>query len=301
MLRHLAILTGGTSSERAIALASAESVRRAIGRLARTEVFDFPKDLDDFLRRRKNFDCAIPVFHGRGGEDGAIQGFLDTLGMPYTFSSVGGHALAMNKAQTNEVVRFAGLRVPASTILLEPADLPFRSTVIIKPNDGGSSVGVTIAHNQAELTAGIRQAFTHAPAVIVEDYIVGDEYSVAVADVQGQTKALPVISIVSKHEFFDYDSKYTPGLAEERCPADIPDALAQQLQAAAMTAHHTLGLRHVSRSDFMVDQQGLVWFLETNTIPGMSVLLPKAIQAASHDFGRVLIGWAEDAIRQTRV
>lgn len=300
MSRRIAILTGGTSTERAIALQSADSVRRAIGARAITHIYNVPEMIDEFLRQRQEFDCVIPVFHGRGGEDGTIQGFLEVLGLPYVFSRVEAHALALDKSRTNDLVSHVGLRVPKRVVVTSIAPLRYVQPVVIKPVDGGSSVGVTIAHSQGELNRGLRLALKIAPSVLVEQYIIGDEFSVAVVDIGGATRALPVISIVSQHGFFDYQSKYTPGLAVETCPADIAATLAKRLQQAAVVAHRTIGCLHVSRSDFIVDRRGRVWFLEINTIPGMSVLLPKAIAASGRDFGQVLMGWVEDAIRSER-
>lgn len=298
MALHLAILSGGTSSEREVALASAASVKAAIGDRARVSLFDVPAELDAFLNNRATIDCVLPIFHGRGGEDGTIQGFLETLGMPYTFSRVAANALAIDKPKTNTVVAAAGVRVPHGSVVRSGESHGWTRNVVIKPIDGGSSVGISIAHNQAELNTGLLAAAKWSSQIMVEEYIEGREYSVAVIDVAGKAEALPVISIESQHEFFDYQSKYEPGIAEEVCPADIPEELAERLRSAATQVHSIIGARQVSRSDFIVDAQGAIWFLEINTIPGMSVLLPKAIRAAGRDFGEVLMGWVNDAIGQ---
>lgn len=294
---RIAILSGGTSGEREVALESATSVKQAIGKRADAVVFDFPKDINIFLKRRSEFDCAIPVFHGRGGEDGTIQGFLETIGMPYIFSGVAAQALAIDKPRTNVIVAATGVRVPKSQVIYEQDVISYDHPVIIKPIDGGSSIGVTMARNQRELDDGIREARKTSSSVMVEKHITGKEYSVAVIDIDKQTAALPVIAIESPHDFFDYESKYTKGLAKEHCPADIPDALSRRLQEAAVTVHQVIGARHVTRSDFIVDAKREVWFLEVNTIPGMSVLLPMSIRASGRDFGEVLMGWIEDVVR----
>lgn len=292
----IALLTGGASTERQIALASAESVRRALESRAKVEVFDFPKDMEQFIARRNDFDCAIPVFHGRGGEDGTIQGWLEILGVPYIFSSVGAHAIAIDKSKANCLVATTDVRVPKSVVVSAADQLHWTHEVVIKPIDGGSSVGVTLAHSPTELERGVRAALRVSTSAMIEDYVHGREFSVAVIDLDGATQALPVISIESKHEFFDYDSKYTPGLATEICPANIDSDLAARLQAAAVTVHRVIGCRHVSRSDFILSDDGTIWFLEVNTIPGMSVLLPKAIAASGREFGEVLLRWVEDVV-----
>lgn len=295
MSLHIAILTGGVSAEREVAKTSARSVAEAVKDRADVVVFDIPGDLEDFLSWRKEFNCVIPVFHGRGGEDGTIQGFLETLGIPYIFSGVGAHVLAIDKAKTNAVVGSAGVNVPKSVTMASSEGYKWTHNVVIKPIDGGSSVGISIAHNQAEFDRGIREASAFSSKVLVEDYIAGREYSVAVVEVDGKTEALPVISIESKHEYFDYQSKYEPGLAEEKCPADISPELSERLKQTALVVHHAIGARHVTRSDFIVDRTEKIWFLETNTIPGMTVLLPMPVRASGRDFGEVVMGWVKDA------
>ena len=299
MKYNIAILTGGVSSEREVAKSSSESVRKAIQKHSEVAVFDVPYEIDDFLARRKEFNCAIPVFHGRGGEDGTIQGFLETLGMPYIFSGITAQALAIDKVKTNAIVATAGLQVPKSLTISSTVVQHWTHTVVIKPVDGGSSVGISIAHNQNEIARGILQASKWSKEIIVEDYIPGREFSVAVIDVDGITEALPVISIESKHEFFDYQSKYEPGLADEKCPADISTDLSHQLQQIARKVHHVIGARHVTRSDYIVDASGKIWFLEVNTIPGMTVLLPMPIRASGRDFGEVLMGWVKEVTSKT--
>ncbi|MEK7538148.1 MAG: D-alanine--D-alanine ligase [Patescibacteria group bacterium] len=297
MSLRIAILSGGISSEREVALESAASVKQAIGKRAAATVFDFPKDIDAFLARRSEFDCAIPVFHGRGGEDGTVQGFLETLGMPYIFSGVSAQALAIDKVKTNKLVTANGIHVPPSITIKSSMKATWVHDVVTKPVDGGSSVGISIAHNQKELDRGIHEAAKWSTEILIEDYIAGREFSVAVIDIDGKTEALPVVSIESKHEFFDYQSKYEVGLANEVCPADIPKELSRQLQQTALTVHRTIGARHVTRSDFIVDANQEIWFLDVNTIPGMSVLLPMPIRASGRDFGEVLMGWVEEAVR----
>lgn len=294
---HIAILTGGISAEREVAKTSAASVAKAIKAHADVAVFDVPHELDDFLSRRKEFDCVIPVFHGRGGEDGTIQGFLETLGVPYIFSGVAAHALAIDKEKSNVIVAASGVHVPKGVIISSLAKQSWTHNVVIKPIDGGSSVGISIAHYQAELDRGIAEAAKWSKEIMIEDYIAGKEFSVAVIDVDGITEALPVISIESKHEFFDYQSKYESGLAEEKCPADISEELADRLKKTAVHVHQAIGARHVSRSDFIVDETGAIWFLEINTIPGMTVLLPMPIRASGRDFGEVLMGWVKEVTK----
>ncbi len=299
MLRKIAILTGGPSQEHDIAVASAQSVQQAIETKAVTTIFIFPEQIDEYLSHRTQFECVIPVFHGRGGEDGSIQGFLETLQMPYVFSSVTTHALAIDKVKTNSLIGQTGISVPENIVVHAHGQAVWKDTVVVKPLDSGSSIGVTIAHDQKELDLAIQQALKISNRVLVEEYVAGQEFSVAVIDVDGKTEALPVISIEPKHDFFDFESKYQEGLAVETCPADISGELATRLQQAAVKVHQVIGAKHVSRSDFIVDAKGTIWFLEVNTIPGMSVLLPKAIAASGRDFGEVIMGWVESVMQKS--
>ena len=291
MKPRVAILTGGTSSEREIALLSARSVASAIEAFFDVDVFDIPNELDRFLSARQTFTAAVPVFHGKGGEDGTIQGFLKTLDLPFIFSDVAAHAIGMNKWATKQIVRAAGVRVCPET--MEPP-------VVVKPRHGGSSIGVSIAHTKDELQTALETARKQENDVLVEQFIAGEEYTVAVIDQAGETRALPVIKIVPKgHAFFDYETKYAADLVDEICPAPISEGLAERLQAVAIKAHQTIGARHLTRSDFIVDAAGEIWFLEINTIPGQTVnsLVPKALRAAGLDFGEVLRGWIEEVAR----
>lgn len=295
-MKRIALLTGGESSEREIALRSAKNVAEVLGNIFEVVTFDIPSELSAFLERRSEFSAVIPVLHGVGGEDGTIQGFLETLKIPYIFSGVQAHAVAMDKERTKILVSANGVRTPKSVTVRSGDSVAFDHPVVVKPFDGGSSVATAVARSQNELDAAIAKGLEFSTAVLVEDFVQGDEYTVAVVDIDGKTKALPVIAIRPKEGFFDFESKYNAAtLADEICPAPISEELTSSLQSMALTAHRTLGCRHVSRTDIMVDAAGTAWFLETNTIPGMTgtSLLPKALKAGGHSFADTLRGWIE--------
>ncbi|MEI6511198.1 MAG: D-alanine--D-alanine ligase [Candidatus Uhrbacteria bacterium] len=306
-MTSIAILTGGTSAERDIALTSSKTVARVLdGRYAAT-TFDFPSEIDAFLARRHEFAVAIPVFHGKGGEDGTVQGFLETLGIPYLFSGVAAHAVAMDKDLAKRVVASAGLRTAAWMTEGSPSDPHGDSHAadaswdefpcVVKPLDGGSTQGVAIVRSRAELDAAVNVALRFSSRVLVESFVAGDEFTVAVADVDGVPTAMPVIQIKSPTGLYDYDAKYGQTPAEKLCPAPIADDLAHRLQSAALLAHNAIGARHFSRTDLIVDSAGDIWFLEINTIPGLSVLSPRAVAASGRDFGNLLASWIEKTVR----
>lgn len=295
-MKRVALLTGGESSEREIALRSAKNVAEVLKDVFQVVVFDIPSELPAFIERRADFAAVIPVLHGVGGEDGTIQGFLDALKIPYIFSGVQAHAVAMDKEKTKILVSANGVQTPKSITVRLGDIVTFNHPVVVKPYDGGSSVATAVARSQSELDTAIAKGLQFSTAVLVEDFVQGDEYTVAVVDIGGETKALPVIAIRPKEDFFDFENKYNAAtLADEICPAPISEELALSLQSMALVAHRTLGCRHVSRTDIMVDAAGTAWFLETNTIPGMTVtsLLPKALKAGGHDFAEMLRGWIE--------
>lgn len=298
-MTRIAVLTGGTSSERGIALLSAQNVAEALRANFEVDIFDFPLDLQKFVETRAEFTAVVPVFHGKGGEDGAIQGFLKTLDIPFIFSDVTAHAVGMNKLFTKKIAIQSGLQTPAYLVLTKKCAPEFVYPVVVKPIDGGSSLGVSIAKSQQELNMAAEKALTFSDAVLIEDYVSGEEYTVAVIDERGKTTALPLIQIKSKHEFFDYESKYDAALCEEICPAPAPEELTQRLQEAGVIAHEMIGARHISRSDFIVDRDGTIWFLEINTIPGQTLnsLVPKAVRVSGRNFGALLKEWVEQVTR----
>jgi D-alanine-D-alanine ligase len=297
MKRRIAILTGGTSSEREVALASAKTVGDAISARFAVSRYVLPEDLGKFISEKNELAAAIPVMHGRGGEDGQLQEFLEAQGVPYVFSGVQAHALAIDKDKTKKAVVASGVNAPTGRVYDDRSKISFMDPVAIKPIDSGSSIGVSLVRRFEDLESALDAAFQESSSVLVEDLIEGDEYTVAVVETVSGLKALPVVAIRPKDGFFDYAHKYEAGLSDEVCPAPISEDLTRRLQDDAIKAHEAVGARHVSRSDFIVDDRGRLWFLEINTIPGMTSasLLPKAIAAAGLDFGDLLAYWIEDA------
>lgn len=293
-MTHVAVLTGGTSTEREVALKSAQNVCRALDVNYDVEEFDLPSDLDQFLAQRDEFDVVVPVFHGRGGEDGVIQGFLESLGLPYIFSGVEAHAIGMDKALCKVLARHHGLKT-ADWKIVEAGEISvWERPVVVKPVDEGSSVGVTLVRDAATYSS----LFPATKRLLVEDLIEGKEFTVAVVDDEDGAVALPVIEIRSKNPFFDYESKYDPALCDELCPAPVDDELTERLKDVALTAHKMIGARHLSRTDMIVDQAGEIWFLEINTIPGLTInsLTPKAITAAGLRLEDLLTVWIDDVL-----
>ena len=255
-------------------------------------------------------DVVLIALHGTWGEDGKIQGLLDTLGIPYTGSGVLASALAMDKVMAKTVLKASGLDVPKGEVVRSAsgADLARAGSVgipaFVKPVASGSSVGASIVRRAEDLGPAITEALKHDERALVEEYLKGKELTVAVIGNDDLTP-LPVIEIVTKREFFDYHAKYDAGESEEICPARIAPDVAKRAQDLAVRAHRALDCRGMSRTDFVWAGDRMV-ALEVNTIPGMTAnsLLPKAAKAAGIGFGDLLtrlVGWAlEDAERRRR-
>lgn len=232
-------------------------------------------------------DVVFLALHGACGEDGRIQATLDLLGVPYTGSGYLGSALAMDKDLTKRIVAPMGVKTPAwKTVSYNAADIPaiLAETdlpVVVKPVDSGSSIGVAIAHSAAELEGALKENLKLG-RVILEQYIVGREIDVGVLD----GKSLPSVEIIPKKGFYDYVNKYQAGATLEICPSEIDPEIERRLGETTLKVHQALGLRGYSRSDFMVTADGEIYFLEINTLPGMTPtsLMPQEAAAAGVDY-----------------
>jgi D-alanine-D-alanine ligase len=247
---------------------------------------------------QRRLDVCFVAIHGQWGEDGTIQGMLELLGIPYVGSGVLASALAMDKVMAKTVLAATGIDVPAGIVVARPTwseerekslaraeDLGF--PLVVKPVRQGSSVGVVMVDASNGLSAAIEAGFALDDRVMVEERLHGTELTVGVIGNGGAIRALPVIEIATRADFFDYRAKYDPALTDEICPARISDELAARVQQIALDAHRALGCRDLSRTDMIALEDGRIVVLEVNTIPGMTAnsLLPKAARVAGIDFG----------------
>ncbi|MCI5927262.1 MAG: D-alanine--D-alanine ligase [Pseudoflavonifractor capillosus] len=232
-------------------------------------------------------DLVFLALHGSCGEDGRVQAAFDLMGIPYTGSGYLGSAIAMDKDLTKrmvaDVVSTPGWKTVSYTAedidgLVESARLP----LVVKPVASGSSIGVSIAHTAEELRTALTEGLALGGRTVLEQYVKGRELQVAILE----DKALPSIEIIPKQGFYDYENKYQPGAAEEVCPADISPEAEQKLRDAAVRVYETLGLAVYSRADFILDADGEPWFLEINTLPGMTPtsLVPQEADAVGIDY-----------------
>jgi D-alanine-D-alanine ligase len=290
---RVGVLMGGMSGEREVSLRTGEGVATALeGRgydVARIVFGPGTRGVDQLVREA-HIDTAFLALHGRGGEDGCVQGLLELLGIPYTGSSVLASALAMDKLKSKELFRLHNLPTPPYYLLSE-RELPelvevhesFGFPVIVKPRSEGSSLGVSKAGNLSELEAAVRAALLHDPFVLVERYVRAMEVHVGVLD----GRVLGAIEIVPRSGFYDYASKYTPGATEYICPPRLGTTRARGVMNLAERAARALGCTGACRVDLLVTEGENEYVLEVNTLPGMTPtsLLPKIAASAGIDYG----------------
>ena len=236
-------------------------------------------------------DIVFMALHGDVGENGKLQATFDLLGIKYTGPNSLGSALAMDKGVTKMIFKMSGVPTPLGTALKKSkkdtslADLGLKLPVVVKPCSGGSSIGVYIVSTEEEYKDAIEKSFEYEDEVVIEPYIKGREFACGIIDGQ----ALPVIEIIPKTGFFDYANKYQAGATQEICPADIPADVAERMQRATELAFKSLKLDIYSRADFLLDENGDIYCLEVNTLPGMTAtsLLPQEAAAAGIPYGEL--------------
>ncbi|WP_456376933.1 D-alanine--D-alanine ligase [Thiolapillus sp.] len=283
----VAVLMGGWSAERAISLKSGAAVLAGLRKKGvDAHGVDVGRDVCEVLKTG-GFDRAFIVLHGRGGEDGVIQGVLETLGLPYTGTGVLGSALAMDKMRSKQLWSGMGLPTPAYMQVRGENDFgevteALGFPLMLKPVHEGSSIGISKVENVAALPQAWELAHQFDSAVLAERWIAGNEYTVAVlGDV-----ALPVIRLETPHEIYDYAAKYETDTTGYFIPSGLSPAAEQSMQELALQAFRAVGATGWGRVDFMLDTQGRAWLVEVNTVPGMTdhSLVPMAAAAAGMDF-----------------
>lgn len=285
------VLMGGTSEEREVSLNSGNNVYKALEQKGfQVEALDLSKDN---LGRIADIapDVVFIALHGKNGEDGTVQGYLDLLGIPYTGSGVATSAICMNKILTKKLLSYEGLPTPDFIIMkkktFDQAAFVVRSLVqkfglpmVVKAATQGSSIGTYIVKKEDEILPAIEAAFQYDQDVLIEKYIDGILLTVSVMGNENPC-TLPIIEITSNNEFYDYESKYTPGMCEHLIPARINEDLQNKIARISEETYKSLACRGFARIDFMVDRKGQPYILEINTIPGLTnmSLVPDAARA----------------------
>jgi D-alanine-D-alanine ligase len=287
----VAVLFGGSSAEREISLKSGGAVLAALrSRGVDAHAFD-PAEHPLASLKTEGFERAFLILHGRGGEDGTVQGALELLGIPYTGSGVMASAVGMDKWRTKLLWRGAGLPVPDYALL--DADSDFAAVerqlglpLFVKPANEGSSVGISKVKAPGALAAAYREAARHDSLVLAERFVGGGEFTVAILGEGDDFRALPVVKIEPATDFYDYEAKYFRDDTRYLCPSGLPADKEAEMQALARRAFTVLGCRGWGRVDVLMDTDGSPYLLEINTAPGMTdhSLVPMAARAAGIDF-----------------
>jgi D-alanine-D-alanine ligase len=306
-MKTIAIVAGGDSSEFEISVKSAGEVEKALssaytvyiiitkgtdwywedkkGRFHSIDKNDFTLSTGD---QRIKFDGVFIAIHGTPGENGLLQGYFDMMGIPYTSCSSFCSALTFNKQACKLYLKEYGITMAEAVLIrkgenLDPVKLVAQAGLpcFVKPNDSGSSFGVTKVKKTEEMLPAINTAFKESNEVLIEAFMNGREVACGVIKTKNKTIVLPVTEIISKNEFFDYEAKYTPGRSEEVSPADMPEAITNEIQSISRYIYDVLGCKGIVRVDFIVIGEK-PFFIEINTIPGMTKesLVPKQAAAA---------------------
>ena len=288
--RRIGVLLGGLSGEREVSLGSGENVYRALRDRGYKPIKVEVSAADELIPQLSEVELVFICLHGGIGEDGTVQALLDLLRKPYTGSPALACRLALDKLLAKEAFAAAGLLTPPYVHLqgddwfaeaLEGAErLGF--PVVVKPRAEGSSLGVKIVRQEDELQEALRETRDKFSDLYLERFIPGKEVTAGILRIGREDRALPLIELRPKEQFYDYRAKYTPGATEFVIPAELPDRVAAKAQELALAAHRALGCFGFSRVDLRVTEDGQVYILEVNTIPGMTATsdLPKAAQAA---------------------
>ncbi|MCP1137043.1 D-alanine--D-alanine ligase [Paenibacillus polysaccharolyticus] len=287
---RVGVIMGGTSSERDISLLTGQEM---IANLDRSKYEVIPIELNskrDLIDKSDGIDVALLALHGKYGEDGTVQGTLESLGIPYTGCGVLASSVCMDKDMSKQLMRQAGvltgdwLQVNRMQDLSSVAVQHLTYPVVVKPNSGGSSIGTQIVHEPSALPAAVEAALAWDDSVMIEQYIEGEEITCAIVD----GKMLPVISIRANAAFFDYAAKYDDNGADEQI-VQLPSELHQRVEAAALTCYNVLKCSVYARVDMLI-RDGVPYVLEVNTLPGLTrnSLLPKSAAAAGISFAKLL-------------
>lgn len=313
--KNIALLAGGYTGEYEVSLNSAKNIAASLD-ASKYKVYTILVDKNRWLHetgngtidvdkndfsltvdgQKINFDFAFITIHGTPGEDGKLQGYFDMIGIPYNTCDATTSAISMNKAYTKAIVHgIHGLNAAKSVKLFKTDEHDMvtiasmlKFPLFVKPNNGGSSVGMSKVYNIAALPEALEKAFHEDEQVLVEEFIQGREFSQGIARLHGKITVLPATEIKSSKDFFDYEAKYTPGVSEEITPADLPEAKANEIAAVLTEVYTRLNCKGMVRIDFIL-QEGTndFYFIEVNTTPGQSAnsLIPQQVRAAGMNVG----------------
>ena len=286
MSTKIAVLMGGLSSEREVSLSSGKAMFAACTALGYDAIsVEFENDILSHLDTLKSVDIVLIALHGGIGENGRIQGMFESIGIRYTGSNALSSAMSMDKHISKLLTEDVGIKTPKwkrirKGQLVDKND--FEYPCVVKPNSQGSTIGLTIVQYENSFDAAVIDAFKYDNEILIEKFISGREITVSIVG----NEILPIIEIIPKHNLYDYECKYTEGMTEYICPAVLDEGLTKKIQETALNVYKLLKCRHYGRVDFRLGHNNLHWFLELNTLPGMTdtSLVPKAAKASGISF-----------------
>jgi D-alanine-D-alanine ligase len=298
--KKIGVLYGGLSSEREISIKSGKAVLSALQRLKLKAVgIDATRDVTEKIKKA-NIDIAYIILHGPMGEDGTIQGMLEIMGIPYTGNGVFASAVSMNKDISKKLFKCSGIPTPDWMVIkqFESFSKIKEYPVVVKPVSQGSALGLTIVKKASQFAIAAKEAFKYGNEIMVENFVSGKEITVGVLN----GKALPVIEIVPKGEFYDFKSKYQKGGSRHIIPARISSKVYSNAQSYAEKIFKIFKCKTLCRVDMMVDKNNKIWILENNTIPGMTAtsLLPDASKSVGYDFTNLVLKIVESALYDSK-
>ena len=290
MSTKIAVLMGGSSSEREVSLSSGKAMFAASAALGYDAIsVEFKDDILSHLDTLKSVDIVLIALHGGIGENGRIQGMFESLGIRYTGSDALSSTICMDKHISKLLAEDVGIATPrwkrirkGQSIYKNEFDYPF----VVKPNSEGSTIGLTIVHNENDYDSAVEEAFKYDDEILIEEFISGKEITVSIVG----EDVLPIIEIRPEHGLYDYECKYTKGMTEYICPAELNEDLTKRIKQTAFEVYKLLKCRHYGRVDLRLDNNNQHWFLELNTLPGMTdtSLLPKAAKATGISFEQLI-------------
>jgi D-alanine-D-alanine ligase len=292
--KKIGVLMGGRSAEREVSLRSGKAIYNSLRDLGYAVIaIDVGSDLCDALKRKK-VEIAFIALHGGHGENGAVQGMLEVLGIPYTGSGVLASALAMDKEASKKIFLYHKIPVSPFIVLskehraksIDSSKVGFPLPWVVKPATEGSSVGVSIVKNKKQIGSSVKNAFSFSDRAIIEKYIEGKEVHIGILN----NRVLGGVEVRPSLEFYSYEAKYEKGLTEYILPPEISRMAYERAKEAALSAHRALSCRGATRVDLRIDRKGKPYVLEVNTIPGMTEtsLLPKVARLAGLDFSALI-------------
>ena len=296
----IGVLFGGASQEREVSLESGKAISIACKSLGHDVVELDPKNgIDSLFSDIEPLDLIFNGLHGGDGENGVIQGFLQSIGKRFTGSQNESSAICMDKRVSKALVHRKKILTPNWISIDKEEEIPMdhgiKYPLIVKPNDQGSTIGLTIVKNDKELEGAVNLARKYTNIVLVEAFVPGREITVTIIG----NKAYPIVEIMPSNDLYDYECKYTKGMTTYLCPADLTNELTLKIQNIALNIYKLLGCRHYSRVDFILDEELTPWFLEVNTLPGMTEtsLIPKSVHAAGMDFKMLIKTIIEESLK----